>query len=202
MGLGMGRFANPETSPGVCCSQKPECPEFIISAASDCTLLPHCGLCDGLILLMARRDRPTLRSVPTPQGHPEGTQRDLTQAEKHKLGSRSCGQPVQPSRFQQGPRRRKKGFVSGYRLLLCCRGGNLGETRGGRGELTWMAGKLGISAGENPADGGMEQGQRDRLPAEGQALHREREGDGDSLGETHSHNPLTLHCQRPPGKSQ
>lgn len=36
---------------------------------------------------------------------------------------------------------------------------------------------------------------------EAQALHRECEGDGDSLGETHSHNPLTLHCQRLPGKS-
>lgn len=35
-----------------------------------------------------------------------------------------------------------------------------------------------------------------------QALHRECEGEGDRLGETRSHNPLTLHCQRLPGKSR
>lgn len=73
-----------KTSPGVCCSQKPECPDFIISASSDYTFLPHCGLCDGLISLMAQRDSPTLRTVPTPQGHPQGTQRDHTQAKEHK----------------------------------------------------------------------------------------------------------------------
>lgn len=86
---------------------------------------------------------------------------------KADMGSRSCGQPVQPSRFQQGPRRRKKGFVSVCRLLLCCRGSNLGETRGGRWDLAWLAGQLGISAVENPADGWMEQGQEDRPPADG-----------------------------------
>lgn len=52
-------------------------------------------------------------------------------------------------------------------LLLCCKGSNLGETRGGRWDLAWLAGQLGISAVENPADGWMEQGQEDRLPADG-----------------------------------
>lgn len=55
---------------------------------------------------------------------------------------------------------------------------------------------------ENTADGGMEQGQGTGCLQKAQALHREREGHGDRLGETHSHNPLTLHCQRLPGKSQ
>lgn len=67
---------------------------------------------------------------------------------------------------------------------------------------TGMAGrKTRISAVENPADSWMEQGQEDRLPAEGTGTSQECEGGGDRLGETHSHNPLTLHCQRPPGKS-
>lgn len=107
MGLGIGRFASPESSLVFAALRNQNALTssfgFPMIALS---FLPPCGLYDGPILLMAQRDSPTLRSVPTSQGRTKGTQRDHAQAKEHKHEGRhwvavavgSQGSPVDFSR--------------------------------------------------------------------------------------------------------
>lgn len=155
---------------------------------------------------MAQRDSPTLRSVPTSQGHTQGTQRDHTQAKEHKHEGRhwvavAVGSQCSPGDFSKDPEEREKALS----VFTGCSSAAEGVTwekhtvadgnwHGWQDSSVSLQRKIQLMVGWSRA--------RSRgCLQKAQALHGEGEGDGDRVGETRSHNPLTLHCQRLPGKS-